>query len=296
MIFDIQRFSLHDGEGVRTVVFFKGCPLRCAWCSNPESQSAAPELLFDARKCIGCRDCLRAAANGEIEWRDGPRVRRDRQITAHHFIRACPSEALTVAGREKSVAAILDEAEKDRVFYVRRGGITLSGGEPFAQPAMAMDLAREAKWRGLDTVAETCLAVPWRHIEPSLPFLDAVYADVKHTDPAKYQAGTGGALSLPRENLRRLAASGVKVTARIPVIPDFNSLPEELDVIVAFVAGLGSIRTAHLIPYHNFGEGKYGLLDRKYPMAGIRSLAPEDLAETAAAMTKKYGLEVRCGG
>lgn len=296
MIFNIQRFSLHDGAGVRTLVFFKGCPLRCPWCSNPESQSFRPEFLFDSGKCIGCRECFHAAVNREVAWDDGPRPDRSAAFDASRFRRLCPAEALTVAGQEMDADAILGEAEKDRPFYRGDGGITLSGGEPFAQPRLARELLEKAKGRGLSTGVETCLAVSWDNIAPCLPFLDWVYADVKHVDPRSYRDATGGDLETAAANLRRLAAWGVPVSARVPVIPGFNADFETLSSIAALIASTESIGTMHLLPYHSFGEGKYRLLGRDYPCTGIPSPRPEDLSETAARLAAGHGLDVRIGG
>ena len=295
LIFNIQRFSLHDGDGVRTVVFFKGCPLRCAWCSNPESQQFQPELLFDASKCIGCRDCVAASGSGEIVWDNGPRIDRSVRVTPGVFDAVCPAEALTVAGERKSIDEIIGIAEKDKVFYKTVGGITLSGGEPFAQPEAARDLLRAAKGKGLSTGVETCLAVPWKNIEPSLPFLDAAFTDVKHVDPEKYRQGTGGDICRAEENLRHLVEHGVKIVARVPVIPGFNDTPEELEAIVRHIRGFDKIVTLHLMPYHSFGEGKYALLDRVYPLASIPSTPPESLEETARKLADP-GLTIHIGG
>ena len=295
MIFNIQRFSLHDGDGIRTVVFLKGCPLRCAWCSNPESQSFSPEFFFDPAKCIGCRDCVNASQNGEITWSDGPAVCRGTDFDAARFAALCPTEALTVAGEEKSVGDILDAVERDRVFYRGKGGLTLSGGEPFAQPELTRDILAEAKSRGLSTGVETCLAVPWKNVEPSLPLLDSVYADVKHVDAKKYRDGTGGDVAVPLDNLRRLAETDTPVVARVPVVPGFNDAPEELDAIAGFVASLGNITRLHLMPYHSYGEGKYQLLNRPYPLAGVPSTPPESL-EPVAARLAGHGLDIRIGG
>lgn len=295
MIFNIQRFSLHDGDGIRTLIFFKGCPLACAWCSNPESQSFQPEFLLDREKCIGCRDCAAAAVGGEVDWDNGPRLDRDRPFAPELFRRLCPAEALTVAGEERDVDAIVREALKDRLFYRNGGGITLSGGEPFAQPDFARRLLAAAKDAGLATGVETCLAVGWPAIEPCLPHLDFVYADVKHVDPDKYRAATGGDPSVAHDNLRRLARSGTPWSARIPVIPGFNSDGDELDAIAAFVASLGSAKALHLIPFHPFGEGKYRLLDREYAFSGVPATLPEDLA-AAAQRLARHGLTVHIGG
>lgn len=295
MIFNIQRFSLHDGAGIRTLVFFKGCPLRCSWCSNPESQAFTPEFFFDAAKCIGCRDCADNSAAGEVAWTGAPAIDRSARFDAGRFRRLCPAEALTVAGEEKSVDAILAEVDKDRLFYRGGGGLTLSGGEPFAQPEFAAELLAGAKRRGLATAAETCLAVRWNAIEPSLPFLDAVYADVKHVDPAAFRRATGGDLDLVTENLRRLARHGPPLAARVPVIPGFNADAEVLDAIAAFVASLGSVKTLHLMPFHSFGEGKYALLGRRYHHAGTPSMRPEELTEVAEAL-RRHGMEIRIGG
>lgn len=295
MIFNIQRFSLHDGDGVRTVVFFKGCPLRCFWCANPEGQEFGAEVFYDARKCLGCRDCLRAAGEGELWWENGLRIRRI-GLEAGRYRTICPSEALTVAGEDKTVGDIMEAAEKDRVFYKNLGGITLSGGEPFAQPKLAAELAAEARRRGISATAETCLAVPWSAIEASLANLDAVLADVKHPDPDRYRAGTGGDPDLPRDNLRRLAASGVPTSARVPVVPGFNDDFRDLAAAAEFVAGLGTIKTMHLMPYHSFGEVKYRLLGRERRPAGVPTATPENLAGTAVRLAEAYGLEVRIGG
>ncbi|MDR1535590.1 MAG: glycyl-radical enzyme activating protein [Planctomycetota bacterium] len=295
MIFNIQRFSLHDGDGVRTVVFFKGCPLRCAWCANPESQAFAPELLYDPEKCLGCRACVRAAPNGELYWRDGLCLRRDSGIAAGRFAAVCPAEALSLAGEEKEADEILAVVERDRVFYRGKGGITLSGGEPFAQPGLAARLAERAKGRGLTVAAETSLAVPWDCLAPSLPFLDQIFADVKHLDADKYRRGTGGDLALPLGNLARLAADGIPITVRVPVIPGFNSKPGELEAMADFAASLGNVTALNLLPYHDYGRGKYRLLGREYPYAGVKSIPPESLA-AAADRLRRPGLEVGVGG
>ena len=295
MVFNIQRFSLHDGEGIRTLVFFKGCPLRCEWCANPEGQNFETELFFDNRKCIGCRSCMAAARKGELEWDDGIRIRRENVRRPERLVQACPSEALTAAGEEKTIETILAAAERDRVFYRDSGGITLSGGEPFAQPRLAKGLAAEAKRRDMGTAVETCLGVPWRNVEPSLPFLDRVYADVKHVNTEKYAAATGGDLALPSENIRRLAKSGIPTTARTPVVPGFNDSPEELDAIAGFVAGTG-IGELRLMPYHTYGEEKYRLLGRIPPLAGTPASRPEDLTESAEDLAQRFGLRVGIGG
>ena len=298
MIFNIQRFSLHDGDGIRTVVFIKGCPLRCSWCSNPESQGFAPELFFDPAKCIGCRDCLSVAGEKEITWENGPQINRrcDRPSNYAAVAAICPAEAMTLAGEERSADEILALVERDKVFYRNGGGLTLSGGEPFARPDFAAELLALGKKRGLTTGVETCLAVPWPNIEKCLPFLDSVYADVKHVDADKYHSATGGDLRVALDNLRRLAAGAVPIAARVPVVPGFNSSPTELETIVRHICSLEMIRRTHLMPYHNYGENKYRLLGRKYPMAGVPSVRPEDLIETAQRLSRQYGLEIIVGG
>ncbi|MDR1611676.1 MAG: glycyl-radical enzyme activating protein [Planctomycetota bacterium] len=295
MIFNIQRCSLHDGEGVRTVVFMKGCPLRCPWCSNPEGQSFGAELLFAPEKCIGCRDCMDAARNGEIRWNGaGPVIDRAVVKDAAALRRVCPAEAMTVAGEDRAVEGIIAEAEKDKVFYRGKGGVTLSGGEPFAQPELALNLLRAARERGLTAAAETCLDYPWENIEPALPLLDRILADVKHVDARKYNSATGGDAARALGNFRRLAGRGKPVAARVPVIPGFNADGASLAAIAGFVADAGA-RSMHLLPYHSFGEGKYALLGRAYPLAGIRNTPPESL-EPIAQELASTGLHIIIGG
>ncbi len=332
MIFNIQRFSTHDGPGIRTVVFLKGCPLHCPWCENPEGQAYREELFYDERLCIGCLDCLAVSRRGEIAlacstpgddgsgparagrpagWplsspgdrsaQDGsvedrgresgrpsadpvrrPLFHRARVKAAGRYRAVCPANALTVVGEERSVEEIVAEVEKDRPFYGASGGVTLSGGEPFAQPRFLLELARELCRRRIDVAIETSLQVPWRVIEPALPFLSLVLADLKHVDAARYHDATGGDLSEVLANFAHLQAAKVAVVVRVPVIPGFND--RELAAIIRHAALLRKVRELHLLPYHDLGRGKLELLGRDDPMGDLRGTdelspcSPEGLA------------------
>lgn len=315
MIFNIQRFSTHDGPGIRTVVFLKGCPLRCPWCENPEGQSPRPELFYDSRLCVGCLECLSASRRGEVTVEDGfggrhpaaggaarlvrPVFHRERITSAERFRQVCPAAALTVTGEERSVEGIADEAEKDRVFYGNTGGVTLSGGEPFAQPRFLLALVRELHRRAIDAVIETSLQAPWRAIEPVLPYLSLILADLKHVDPIKYHDATGGELSEVLANFGRLRAEGARVLVRVPVIPGFND--QDLAAIIHRAASLATVRELHLLPYHKLGQGKLKLLGRDDPMAtfGATGEAPA-LSEEGLApfvgIAESEGLKAVIGG
>ena len=287
MVFDIQRFSTHDGPGIRTVVFLKGCPLRCPWCENPESQSPTPEILYDAATCIGCLDCVHAASNGEIEAHDvalpthervtRPTIHRERIRAYDDLRRVCPSQSLTVVGREMSVAEIMDEVVKDLPFYGREGGVTFSGGEPLAQPSLLGGLIDAAHARSIDVAVETSLQVPWRVIEPFAHMVSLFLADLKHLDPGRYRETVGGDLSVVLENFRRLEELAAPVVVRVPVIPGFNDSPAVVEDILRFAGSLSNVTHVHLLPYHSMGKGKYELLGREYAMADVPALPPEAL-------------------
>ncbi len=296
MIFDIQRFSTHDGAGIRTTVFFKGCPLRCPWCENPESQSSARELGYDARRCIGCLECVRHARDGEIlPGPEGIRIDRARITDPSVFEGVCPSGALSVMGRDMSVSDIITEISKDLPFYRSSGGgVTITGGEPFAQPVFLRSLLEELDRVGLRATVETCLQAAWLRIEESLPFIEQFLADIKHTDPRKLKDMTGGDFSVIGENFQRLARAGAPVIARVPVIPGFNDTVAEMTDIIDFASSLGNIREMHFLPYHALGAGKYRLLGRQYELTA-RAVRDEDL-EPFLEIARERGMTAITGG
>jgi len=266
MIFDIQRFSTHDGSGIRTIVFFKGCPLHCPWCENPESQSFGSELLYDPGKCIGCLDCTRVGEKGEISARDGRiHINRQRIKNPEMYRHVCPANALQVVGEEKSVADIIGEIEKDLPFYRNSGGgVTISGGEPFGQPKLLIRLLQALDRRGIDANVETSLQARWRDIEASLPYVDTFLADLKHTDAETLREYTGGDLDLILENFRSLDRNGARVVVRVPVIPGFNDSDEAIGEMITFAASLANVREINFLPYHTLGMNKAVQIGREY--------------------------------
>jgi pyruvate formate lyase activating enzyme len=266
MIFAIQRFSTHDGSGIRTLVFFKGCPLHCPWCENPESQSYRSELLYDPGKCIGCLECTRAGEKGEISAREGKiHIDRQRIKNPEVYRYVCPADALQVVGEEKSVADILGEIEKDLPFYRNSGGgVTISGGEPFGQPKLLIDLLQALDRRGININVETSLQARWRTIRMSLPYVDTFLADLKHVDAEKLREYTGGDLDLILDNFRALDRHGAKVVVRVPVIPGFNDRDEDIGGIIAFAATLANVREINFLPYHTLGMNKAVQIGREY--------------------------------
>jgi len=194
IVFDLQRFSLHDGPGIRSLLFLKGCPLRCPWCCNPESQAFAPELLVDRSACLGCRRCLADCPSGAAALTpEGPGVDRRRCRACGGCAERCPSGARCLAGRPITVAEALAELLRDLPFFRNSGGgVTLGGGEPLAQPGFAEALLRACRARGLHTAVETCGHVPWEALDRIRPWTDLILYDVKHADPAPFRAGPGG--------------------------------------------------------------------------------------------------------
>jgi pyruvate formate lyase activating enzyme len=295
-IFDIQRFSVHDGPGIRTLVFFKGCPLACLWCSNPESQRSGAELLFDPAKCVACGGCVEACPRGAVRL-EGTRVQYDREHCAAcgQCVEVCYAEARTMAGKWVSVAEVVAEVCKDEPFFSRSGGgVTLGGGEPLAQSEFAHGILMECRSRGIHTAIETCGHVPWPAFEAVLPWTDLFLFDLKHLDTLKHRSHTGGDVNLILSNLQQLAASGARVTVRVPVVPDFNDTPEDVRSVAEHAASLG-IPELHLLPYHRLGQSKYRLLGRPYGFAGGKKVADGTL-EGLRAVAAAAGLTVQIGG
>ncbi|WP_348688086.1 glycyl-radical enzyme activating protein [Aeromonas bestiarum] len=292
MIFDLQRYSTHDGPGIRTLVFLKGCSLACLWCQNPESRSPKPDILLDRRQCIeGCRLCSQTCP---AILRDSEGIQLTRSaLNAEDMERLrglCPSEALQVCGRDETLDTLMDTILRDRPFLERSGGgVTLSGGEPFMQPDFAAALLARCKAQGLHTAVESCLHVPWHQIEPSLPYLDLVLADLKHVDEKRFFDWTRGKVALPLANLKRLAERGVPMQIRVPLIPGFNADRESIEAITDTAASLGKVQEIHFLPYHTLGMGKYALLDLPY-LAPETPLDDPDLLSFAHAYAQRQGL------
>lgn len=269
-VFDIQRFSIHDGPGIRTAVFFKGCPLRCAWCHNPESQRPGPELLFFAHKCVGCGKCAEICDNTHTPDCTG----------CGKCAAVCAHGAREISGYDITADVVLEKVLRDRAFYeTSGGGVTLTGGEPLAQPDFAEELLRKCRENGLHTAMETCGFAPWETLARLLPYLDLVYFDIKGIDPALHKRNTGVDNGLILANAARLKESGKEVVFRMPYIPGYND--GELDAVRNFAGAF----PLQLMPYHAIGEGKYTALGREYPAAGTQPPEPS----AVAALAERYG-------
>ncbi len=296
VIFDIQRFSVHDGPGIRTLVFFKGCPLGCLWCSNPESQRFEPELLFDPTKCVACGGCAEVCPHGAV-WITAERREYDRGRCAAcgKCADACPAEARTVAGRRVTGREVVAEILKDAPFYANSGGgVTLGGGEPLAQVDLAREILERCRLHGIHTAIETCGHVPWTALETIAPWTDLFLYDLKHLDAVTLRIHTGGDAALILSNLERLAGVGATVVVRVPVIPGFNDNPKDVRAIAERVARWG-IRELHLLPYHRLGASKYGLLGRHYRYER-GDKAAEATLEVLRAAVADVGPTIRVGG
>jgi pyruvate formate lyase activating enzyme len=271
IVFNIQRFSLHDGTGIRTVVFLKGCPLRCPWCANPESQRREPETAWSAAKCIGCGDCLRTGA-GAVK-REGGRVVPLRRLSGAEAERLCPAQALQVFGEERSAADIIDIVERDMIFYENsEGGLTLSGGEPLTQPAFTAALLREAQGRHIHTAMETGGLADYQDLRAAARHLDQLIYDIKIFDSRRHQEQTGAGNQAILENFRRLMDEFPRLPtlARTPVIPGVNDHEKEISDIIDFIRPYPNV-SYELLPYHRLGAPKYEALGRAYPL-GKRAL------------------------
>jgi len=306
-VFNVQRFSVHDGPGIRTVVFLKGCSLRCRWCSNPESLSRSVQIGVFARRCLGvdkCRACLDAAPDPDkITVREG-RVVGIRSRRAERYVacaEACPTGALKVWGRWVTVGEIMDEVVKDRAFYESSGGgLTLSGGEALLQPGFAAELLKAARAEGIGTCMETALNVRGDTLDPILPLLDMIFCDLKHLDPAAHRHCTGASNERILANLRKVVASGVRTAVRIPVVPDYNGAEADLRATARFLAEElpGQVQQLQLLPFRKLGEDKYAALGMPYPMKDVAAPPRESwepALRRAAAIMSGYGLNAVAG-
>jgi len=296
MIFNIQRFSTHDGEGIRTMIFFKGCALSCLWCCNPESQSFGPSVMYKPGLCRKFGDCLNTGENGITVSADGIQIDRTLIQNPEALRDLCASRALMVSGEELSTEQILYEIEKDQPFYeTSRGGVTLSGGEPLSQGPELEVLLSELYKRKIDAAIETSLHVSWERIKSVIDMTSTFLVDLKHTDSKKFRQFTGGEAELVLENLKRLAECHDRVIVRVPVIPGFNHSVSEMKEIIDFTKLLKTVSEIHFLPYHTLGTEKYKMLGMEYKLNGSLNVRTEELSGYVD-YANSIGLNAKTGG
>lgn len=267
VIFNIQRYSIHDGPGIRTTVFLKGCPLRCTWCQNPESQRVQPELMLDRAACTLCGGCLLACREQANQILGGAlTVDRAKCTGCGACAEACPADARKISGRVATVDEILDVVVKDRAMYEKSsGGLTVSGGDPVFQPEFTVALLKEAKKRGLHTAVETCGYTSWETLKEILEHTDHLLYDIKSVNERAHKIGTGVSNRRILENAKNAARLGhLTMQVRTPLIPGFNDSEEHIAQVADFVTGELGLPAGNLslLKYNKYMEGKYESLDR----------------------------------
>ena len=289
-VFNVQRYSLHDGPGIRTTVFLKGCPARCLWCHNPESQSAAPELLVAETRCVSCGTCATVCAHG------APPPGSGLCTACGACVEACPAGARQLAGHAATVDDVMREVRRDRVFYDESGGgVTFSGGEPLAQPEFLAALLAACRAAGVHTAVDTCGFAPREHLLALAPRADLFLFDVKMVDDARHRALTGLPAAPILSNLQALAAVHTEVWIRVPVVPGLTDAEADLAATAALVAGLPGVRRVCLLPYHRTGVPKARRLGRELPPPEIEPPSHERL-EALATLFRERGLATSIGG
>jgi pyruvate formate lyase activating enzyme len=298
-IWDIKRYALHDGPGVRTTVFFKGCPLHCVWCCNPESQSFGPEFAWLAGNCLACDLCRDVCPADAVRVTDGRRwIDGERCDLCGRCVSRCPGGALTQLGRQTTAEAVLCEVTRDSVFFQRSGGgLTLSGGEPTAQPLFARELLHRYKIEeyGLHAALETCGDAPWEDLAGLLEFTDLVLYDIKVMDPALHRRYTGVDNERILSNAVRIAEAGFSLVVRLPLIPGHTDDEANVRAVARFARELPGVGEVHLLPYHRLGEPKYARLGRPYPLRGTTPLGQEHL-KALVRLVEGVGLRAVVGG
>ena len=290
-VLSITRMSIHNGPGIRTLILFKGCPLRCLWCSTPESQKSEPELAVFPVKCIHCGQCVTACPLNAINLTNET-ISIDRYLctSCGECVKVCYPEAVKLLGQPMTVEELLKEAKKDVLIYkYSHGGVTISGGEPLLNPDFTGKLLRVFKGEGISVGVDTCGHVPWTSIEQMLPYIDFFLWDIKHMNPEKHSLLTGVSNELILSNARSVSERNIPLYIRLPMIPGCNDSEENIRATCEFARGLSSLVELDLIPLHHLGKAKYDSLNRAYPMNNITPI-PNNVLQNTKRLVESYGL------
>ncbi len=298
-VINIQKYSIHDGDGIRTTIFFKGCPLSCLWCHNPESQNYREELMYNAEKCIGCMACMNICHKRAISKEENHVVTDISQCDlCKGCIDYCVNNAREIVGKEYTVAQLIKEVEKDKMFYEESsGGITLSGGEVMTQNMDYIEeLLRKLKKKGYNIAIDTCGQAPYENYERVLNYVDTFLYDIKLMDNEKHIKYVGKSNEVIIDNLKKLSEAGANINIRIPLLEGINADDESIEEIINFLKENVSVQKINLLPYHNTGKSKYERLQKVYE--GIDFKAPSDdrLEEIKKKFENAGFINIKIGG
>jgi pyruvate formate lyase activating enzyme len=299
IVFNIQHYSIHDGPGIRTNVFLKGCFLRCIWCQNPESQSIKPELFYFKEKCTGCGKCAAVCPANAIQIIEGKsHTDRSKCNSFGQCVQVCPNEARSLMGKEMTAQEVFQNVKGDEIFYKRsNGGVTLTGGEPLFQPDFSKNILSLCRQAGIHTAIETCGYADWETFQDVLQHTDLVLFDLKHMNSEKHREYTGVPNNLILENVQKIYHElGIPIWARIPVIPGYNDSIRDIHAIAKFVATeLDKSVPVHFLAYHRLGESKYERLDKEGKDLSIIPPTDGHMLEVQK-IAASYGLKTHIGG
>jgi glycyl-radical enzyme activating protein len=297
-LFDIKKMAVHDGPGIRTTVFFKGCPLRCQWCHSPESMIRDQQIRFVENLCTDCGNCMATCPQGchIVDAVKGHTYLRDDCIQCGQCIETCPSDALGMIGYDATLDEVTEILLKDKKYFdASGGGVTFSGGEAMAQSEFVLALAKRMQAAGIHVALDTCGQPMWSRYEPVMEYVDLVLFDIKETDPAKHRAFTGADNERILENLRRIDATGTEIYLRCCLVPGLNATPEHFAALGALADSLENVTVLNVLPFHPFGRSKSAMIGQTYPLAHIPTVEDETAEEWIAEIQAHTKVRVSRG-